>query len=132
MGLAGVAETVWEVLVQWGRLTRWLRSRLACDDPGGIEFELQVDPDLKSVTWLQSKISQNFSTSVPVTTSGSVTSPISEFGVMVRYHWKDPAPSATQTQEPKTKVSPRLRAAVGLMMMEAVEFAVRSLVRSPT
>jgi hypothetical protein len=31
-----------------------------------------------------------------------------------------------QTQELKTKVSPRLKAAVGLMTMEAVEFAMRS------
>jgi hypothetical protein len=23
------------VLVQWDLVTRWLRSRLACDDPGG-------------------------------------------------------------------------------------------------
>jgi hypothetical protein len=37
-----------------------------------------------------------------------------------------------QTQEPKMKVSPRLKAAVGLMRTEAVEFAVRSSVRSPT
>jgi hypothetical protein len=37
-----------------------------------------------------------------------------------------------QTEEPKTKVSPRLRAVVGLMMTEAVEFAMRSSVRSPT
>jgi hypothetical protein len=29
-----------------------------------------------------------------------------------------------QTQEPKTKVSPRLKAMVGLMEMEAVEFAI--------
>jgi hypothetical protein len=34
------------------------------------------------------------------------------------------APSAVQTQEPKTKVSPRLKATVGLMKMEAVEFAI--------
>jgi hypothetical protein len=37
-----------------------------------------------------------------------------------------------QTQEPKTKVSPRLRATVGLMVMEAVEIAMRSLAKSPT
>jgi hypothetical protein len=43
---------------------------------------------------------------------------------MVRRCWKDPAPSAVQTQEPKTKVSPRLKATVGLMKMEAVEFAI--------
>jgi hypothetical protein len=29
-----------------------------------------------------------------------------------------------QTQEPKTKVSPRLKATIGLMEIEAVEFAI--------
>jgi hypothetical protein len=43
---------------------------------------------------------------------------------MVRRHWKDPAPPAVQTQEPKTKVSPRLKATVGLTKIEAVEFAI--------
>jgi hypothetical protein len=42
----------------------------------------------------------------------------------VRRRWKDPAPSAVQTHEPKTKVSLRLKATVGLMKMEAVEFAI--------
>jgi hypothetical protein len=42
---------------------------------------------------------------------------------MVRRHWKDPAPSAVQTQVPKTKMSPRLKATIGLMEIEAVEFA---------
>jgi hypothetical protein len=37
-----------------------------------------------------------------------------------------------QTQEPKTKVSPRLKAVVDLMKTEAVEFAMRSSARSPT
>jgi hypothetical protein len=37
-----------------------------------------------------------------------------------------------QTQELKTKVSSRLKATVGLMKIEAIEFAMRSLVRSPT
>jgi hypothetical protein len=32
--------------------------------------------------------------------------------------------SAMQTQEPRTKVSPRLKATVVLMKMEAVEFAI--------
>jgi hypothetical protein len=45
-------------------------------------------------------------------------------GGMVRRRWKDPAPSAVQTQEPKMKVSPRLKAIVGLMKIEAVEFAM--------
>jgi hypothetical protein len=35
MGLASVAEAVWEVLVEWEVRTRWLRSRLACDGPRG-------------------------------------------------------------------------------------------------
>jgi hypothetical protein len=35
-------------------------------------------------------------------------------GRMVRRRWKDSAPSAVQTQAPKTKVSPRLKATVGL------------------
>jgi hypothetical protein len=53
-------------------------------------------------------------------------------GSMVRRCWKDPAPSAVQTQEPKTKVSPQLKATVGLMKIEAVEFAMRSSARNPT
>jgi hypothetical protein len=36
------------------------------------------------------------------------------------------------TQDPKTKVSPRLKATIGLMEIEAVEFAMRSSARSPT
>jgi hypothetical protein len=35
-------------------------------------------------------------------------------GGMVRRRWKDLAPSAVQTQAPKMKVSPRLKATVGL------------------
>jgi hypothetical protein len=37
-----------------------------------------------------------------------------------------------QTQEPKMKVSPQLKATAGLMNIEAVEFAMRSSARSPT
>jgi hypothetical protein len=37
-----------------------------------------------------------------------------------------------QTQEPKTKASPRLKATVGLMKIEAVKFAMRSSARAPT
>jgi hypothetical protein len=47
-------------------------------------------------------------------------------GVMVRRRWKDPAQSAVHTQDPKTKVLPRLKAVIGLMKTEAVEFAMRS------
>jgi hypothetical protein len=67
-----------------------------------------------------------------VITSGSVTSPVFGLGAMVRRHWKDPAPSAVQTQDPKMKVSPQLKATVGLMQIEAVEFAMRSSARPPT
>jgi hypothetical protein len=43
---------------------------------------------------------------------------------MVRWRWKDPVPSAVETQEPKTKVSPRLKATVDLMKIEVVKFAM--------
>jgi hypothetical protein len=36
------------------------------------------------------------------------------------------------TQDPKTNVLPRLKATIGLMKIEAVEFAMRSSARSPT
>jgi hypothetical protein len=42
---------------------------------------------------------------------------------MVRRRWKDSASSALQTQDPKTNVSPWLKATVGLMKIEAVDFA---------
>jgi hypothetical protein len=35
VGLADIAEVVWEVLMEWGIRTRWLSSRLACDGPRG-------------------------------------------------------------------------------------------------
>jgi hypothetical protein len=37
-----------------------------------------------------------------------------EAGLRVGRRWKDPAPLAVQTQPPKMKVSPRLKATVGL------------------
>jgi hypothetical protein len=69
---------------------------------------------------------------VPVVTSGSVRSPVLGLGVMVRWRWKEPGPSAVQTQDPKMKVSPRLKVTVGLMRIEVVVFAMRSSVRAPT
>jgi hypothetical protein len=41
--------------------------------------------------------------------------PVFGLGGMVRRRYKDPAPTAVQTQEPKTKVSSRLKATVGSM-----------------
>jgi hypothetical protein len=63
---------------------------------------------------VEERNSPNLLASSPVTTSGSVTKPVSGLGGMVRRRWKDPALSAVQTQAPKTKVPLRLRAAVGL------------------
>jgi hypothetical protein len=59
-------------------------------------------------------------------TSGSVKSPVIGLGIMVRQCWNDPAPSAVHTRDPKTKVSPRLKATVGLIEIGAVEFASES------
>jgi hypothetical protein len=52
MGPASVVEAVWEVPVMWDNLTRWLKSRLACGDPGGVEFQLEADLHSKSACWL--------------------------------------------------------------------------------
>jgi hypothetical protein len=35
VGLAGIAEAVWDVFMEWGICTRWLSSRLAYDGPRG-------------------------------------------------------------------------------------------------
>jgi hypothetical protein len=43
---------------------------------------------------------------------------------MVRRRWKEPAPSAVQTQALNTKVSPRLKATVGFKYIGVVEFAM--------
>jgi hypothetical protein len=99
---------------------------------GDVEFELESDPSSKSACLLKSEISPNFPVSSPMTTSRSVTSPVLGLGVMVRRRWKDLAPSALHTQDPKTKVSPWLKATVGLMEIEAVESAMRSSARTPT
>jgi hypothetical protein len=82
---------------------------------GDVEFELEEDPSSKSACWFKSEISPNLPASSLVTTSGSVMRPVSDLGGMVRRRWTDPAPSAVQTQAPKTKVSPRLKVTVGLM-----------------
>jgi hypothetical protein len=56
--------------------------------------------------------------------SGSVTRPVFGLGGMMRRRWKEPTPSAVQTQAPNTKVSPQLKATVGLKQTGAVEFAM--------
>jgi hypothetical protein len=91
---------------------------------GDVGFELETDSSSKSAWWSKSEISPSLPASSPVTTSGSVTRPVLGLGCMVRRRWKEPAPSAVQTQAPKTKVSLRLKAIVGLKWTEAVEFSM--------
>jgi hypothetical protein len=47
MGLASIAEVIWEVLVEWGVHTRWLDSRLACDGPRRCRVRVGVGSKLK-------------------------------------------------------------------------------------
>jgi hypothetical protein len=47
MGLAGVAEAVWEVLMEWGVRTRWLDSRLAYDGPRRRQVRVGVGSKLE-------------------------------------------------------------------------------------
>jgi hypothetical protein len=52
VGPASIAEAIWEALVERGVFTRWLSSRLACDGPRGVEFELEANPSSKLAYWL--------------------------------------------------------------------------------
>jgi hypothetical protein len=47
---------------------------------GDVKFELEMDPSSKSAFWSKSEISPNLPASSPVTTSGSVTRPVSRVG----------------------------------------------------
>jgi hypothetical protein len=47
VGLASAAEAVWEVLMEWGVLTRWLDSQLACDGPRGRQVRVGVGSKLE-------------------------------------------------------------------------------------
>jgi hypothetical protein len=91
---------------------------------GDGEFVLEVDSSSKLAWWSKSEISPNLPASTPVTASRSVTRPVFGLGGMVRRRWKEPVPSAVQTQAPNMKVSPRLKATVGLKQTEAIEFAM--------
>jgi hypothetical protein len=132
MGPASIAEAKWEVFVEWVINTRWLSSRLACGDPWGRRVRVGGGSELEVIVLIVERNFVEFSDEIAVITSGSVTSLVFGLGAMVRRRWKDPAPSAVQTQDLKTKVSPRLKATVGLMKIEVVEFAMRSSARAPT
>jgi hypothetical protein len=47
VGLAGVVEAVWEVLMEWGVRTRWLSSRLAYDGPRGCRVRVGGESKLE-------------------------------------------------------------------------------------
>jgi hypothetical protein len=93
---------------------QWLSSRLECDSPwrrrvrvgSGLELEVGVMVEERNFTELAGEFAcDNFRKRHE---SGL------GLGGMVRRRWKDPAPSAVQIQAPNTKVSPRLKATVGL------------------
>jgi hypothetical protein len=132
MGLASVAEVVWEVLMEWGVRTRLLDSRLACDGPRGRRVRVGSGSKLKVGVLVEERNFAKFSSEFARATSRSITSSVLGLGVMIRRRWKDPAPSAMHTQDLKMKVSPRLKATLGLMKIEAVEYAMTSSARSPT
>jgi hypothetical protein len=122
----------WEVLGEWGINTRWLSSRLACGGPWGRRVRVGSGSELEVGMLIVERNFAKFFGEIARITLGSVTSPVFGLGAMVRRRWKDPASSAMQTQVPKTKVSPRLKATVGLMKIGPVEFAMRSSAISPT
>jgi hypothetical protein len=113
-GPAGVAGATRGALAGWGDHMRWLSSRLACGSPRRRPVRVGSGPELKVSVLIEKRNFAEQPASSPVTTSGSVTKPVSGSGGMVRLRWKDPAPSAVQTQAPKMKVSPWLKATVGL------------------
>jgi hypothetical protein len=132
MGPTSVAEVVWEVLVKSGNPTRWLRSRLARGDPGGLRVRVGGGSVLEVGVLVLERNFTKFSGERAYDDFGKRHESSLRFGIMVRWRRKEPTPSAVQTQEPKTKVSPWLKATVGLMRIEAVEFTMRSSARSPT
>jgi hypothetical protein len=124
MGLAGVARAACEALTEWGVRTRWLGSQLAYDSPRGRRVRVGVGSELEVGVLVVERNFAEFSSEIARDYFGKRHEPSLRLGGMVRRRWKDPVLSAVQTQEPKTKVSPRLKATVGLMKMEVVEFAI--------
>jgi hypothetical protein len=132
MGLASDAEAVWEVLMEWGVRTRWLNSRFSCDGSRRHRIRVGVGSKLKVGVLVVKRNFTEFSGEFARDYFGKRHEPSTRVGSQVRRRWKDPAPSTVHTQDPKTKVLPRLKAATGLMKTEAVEFTMRSSARSPS
>jgi hypothetical protein len=123
-----VQEVVWEVLVEWGVCTRWLDSRLACDGPRRRRVRVGVGSKLKVGVMVVERNFAEFSGEFARDYFGKHHEARARVGI----HGEDPAPSVVHTQDPKMKVSPRLKATAGLMKTETVEFAMRSSTRAPT
>jgi hypothetical protein len=123
MGLASVAKVVWDVLTEWEVRTRWLSSRLACNGPQGRRVRVGGGSKLEVGVLVVERNFAEFSSKFICDHFGKRHEPSARVG----NHGE-----AAQTQDPKTKVSPRLNATVGLMETEAIEFSMRSSVRSPT
>jgi hypothetical protein len=109
-----------------GVFTQWLSNRLACDGPRERRVRVGGGSELEVGVLVVERNFAEFSGEGARDHSGKCHEPDLRVGVMVRRRWKEPAPSAVQTQDPKTKVSPWLKVTVGLMKIEAVEFAMRS------
>jgi hypothetical protein len=132
MGPASIAEVVWKVLMEWDISTRWLSIRLACDGPWGCRVRVGGISGLEVGVLIVERRFAEFSGEITHDHLGKCHEPGLGFGVMVRRRWKDPAPSAVPTQDPKTKASLWLKATIGLMQIEAVEFAMKSSTIAPT
>jgi hypothetical protein len=109
MGPAGVAEAIWEVFVQWGCLTRWLRSRLASNEQGRRRVRVGGGSKLDVGVLV---VERNFTKFFGECACGNFGK-CHEPSLQARGHGEvaleRPSASAMQTQEPRTKVSPRLR-----------------------
>jgi hypothetical protein len=108
-----IAEAIWEVLMEWGNLTRWLRSRLACDDSGGHQVRVGDGSTLKVSVLVVERNFAKFSCERARDDLGKHH----ESSLWVQCHGEVPPERASAISganpEPKTKVSPRLKATVG-------------------
>jgi hypothetical protein len=132
MGPASIAEAIWEVLVERDINTRWLSSWLACDGSWGRRGRVGGGSGLEVSVLVVERNFAEFSGEVARDYFGKRHDPGLRVGCHGEAVLKEPALSAVQTQDPKMKVSSRLKATVGLMRIEAVEFAMRSSARSST
>jgi hypothetical protein len=132
MGLANVAKAVWELLMEWEVRTRWLNSRLACDGPQGCRVRVGGGSKLEVGVLVEERNFAKFFGEFARDHFGKCHEVSARVGSHVEAVLERSSASAVQTQDPKIKVSPWLKATVGLMEIKAVEFAMRSSARSPT